>query len=46
MGNDPGIYALAIRLESKSTMRVGKFGDPPGWYVCVGSAFGAKGPNG
>lgn len=46
MTNEPGIYALVIRLAKASTITLGRFGTyefPKGWYVYLGSAFGAGG---
>lgn len=42
----PGTYALLLRASSAQSVEVGALGEMsvrPGWYVYVGSAFGAGG---
>ena len=46
MKKEPGTYALLLRASSSQSVAVGALGGmsvEPGWYVYVGSAFGAGG---
>jgi Uri superfamily endonuclease len=46
VNDEPGTYALLLRASSARTVTVGALGElsvRPGWYVYVGSAFGAGG---